>query len=201
LKFNTQTAAWLGAHIWGFTVYAAGAAALFEESGRFLALRFLARRTGDPGTAVAYGIGHGGAEAIIVGAVAQAQSIAFAMLLNAGKFEATLGGKVPPAMLAKLRDTLSHLDLATALVGGMERIWALLLQIALSLLVWRAVERGQARWLLAALALHFGIDSFGALYQKGALSLVLTEGVVTAVGLALLIIFVANLPRHKAAAA
>ena len=197
LKHNPVTSAWLGSHPFGFAAYAAGAAALFEETGRFLAMRFLVKPTGDPGTALAYGIGHGGMEAIVVGALAQASSLFMAVMLNLGKLDAMLGGKVPPATLAKMRDGYVHLDFATALLGGAERIWALLIQIALSLLVWRAVSRRQVHWFLAALAAHAGIDTLGALYQKGQVSLVVTEAVVTGVGVLLLIFFLVKLPRRQ----
>ena len=192
IKLNAVTAAWLGSHIWGFVAYAAGAAALFEETGRLLALRFLAKRTGDAGTAVAYGIGHGGFESIVVGAVAQAGGLFMAIMLNMGKLDTMFTHKIPSATIAKL---YAHLDFVTALLGGIERISALLLQIALSLLVWRAVTTGKARWFFAALALHAGVDSVAALFQKGQISFFAVEGIVGAVGVALLVFFLAKLPR------
>ena len=197
LRANPATSAWLMSHTWGFVLYAVSAAAIFEETARLIAFRLFIRRTGDAGTAVSYGIGHGGAESIIVGALAQVQMMAFAFLLNTGKFAATLGGKMPPSAIAKLRVSLIHLDFFTALTGSVERICAVLLQIALSLLVWRAVERKDWRWFVAALLLHAGVDSSAALYQRGALPLAVVEGIVFAVGLALLIFFVAGLPPRR----
>ena len=198
LKANPVTSAWLMHHTWGFMLYAAGAAAIFEETGRLIAFRFFAKRTGDAGTAVSYGIGHGGAESIIIGGLGQAQSIVFALLLNAGKLRSTLGAKLPPAAYAKIHDALIHLDFPTALIGGGERVAAILLQIALSLLVWRAVERKDWRWFAAALLLHAGMDSLAALYQHGALSLMVVEGIVFAVGAVLLVFFIVRLPPRKA---
>jgi uncharacterized membrane protein YhfC len=198
LKANPVTSSWLLHHTWGFVAYAVGAAAVFEETGRLIAFRFFTKRTGDAGTAVAYGIGHGGAEAIIVGALAQAQMMVFGLLLSSGKLQAAIGAKLPPATFAKLRDSLIHLDFPTAIAGGIERVAAILLQVALSLLVWRAVERGDWRWFAAALLLHAGVDSTAALYQRGALPLTVVEGIVFAVGLALLFFFIAKLPSRKA---
>ncbi len=200
LKLNPVTSAWLKSSTWGFVVYGAGAAALFEETGRFLAMRFFVKRTGDAGTAVAYGIGHGGAEALIVGALAQMQILTFAVMQNAGALDVILGKKVPPAALAKLHEALAHLNFMTALVGGIERISALLIQVALSLLVWRAVSRRQSRWFFAALAAHAGVDSVAALFQKGQVSLFATESFVAAVGVSLLIFFLIKLPRKEIAA-
>ncbi|HEX3674419.1 MAG TPA: YhfC family glutamic-type intramembrane protease [Rhizomicrobium sp.] len=198
LKANPTTSAWLLHNTWGYVVYGVSAAALFEETGRLIAFRFFAKRTGDAGTGVSYGIGHGGAESIIIGALGQAQAIVFALLLDAGKLQGTLGAKLPPATYAKIRDSLLHLNFLIGIAGGFERIAALLLQIALSLLVWRAVERREWRWFLAALLLHAGVDTFAALGQRGALSVVTVEIVVYAVGLVLLVFFLAKLPRRPA---
>ena len=197
LKHNPVTSAWLRTHAWGFVVYAAGAAALFEETGRFLAMRLFAKRTGDPGTAVAYGIGHGGVEAILVGALAQMASLFMAVMLNFGRLDAMLAYSIPPAALVKLHASYAHLDFATALVGGMERVCALLIQIALSLLVWRAVSRKEARWFFLALAAHAGVDCLGAMYQKEMISLFATESIAAAIGAVLLVFFLVKLPRRQ----
>ena len=198
LKHNPVTSAWLGSHIWGYAAYAAGAAALFEETGRYLALRLFAKRTADPGTAVAYGIGHGGVESIIVGALGQISSLFLAVMLNFGRFDAILAHRVSPAVLAKLHAGYAQLSFATALVGGMERVCALLIQIALSLLVWRAISRKEARWFFVALAAHAGIDSIAALAQKGAVSVFVTESIVAGIGVLLLVVFLVKLPRRQA---
>jgi uncharacterized membrane protein YhfC len=197
LKHNPVTSAWLRAHSWGFVVYASGAAALFEETGRFLAMRLFVRRTGDPGTAVAYGIGHGGVESTLVGGLALTASLFMAVMLNLGRFDAILAHRIPPAALVKLHAFYAHLDFGTALVGGMERVCALLIQIALSLLVWRAVSRREARWFFLALAAHAGVDSLGAMYQKRMISLFLTESIAAAIGAVLLVFFLVKLPRRQ----
>jgi uncharacterized membrane protein YhfC len=199
LKLNPTTSNWLGHHVWGFVVYAVSAAALYEETGRYLALRFFVKRVGNPGTAVAYGIGHGGAESIIV-ALLQAWNLSFALMLNTGTLNAMLGAKLPAATIAKMRDALIHLDFATAAMGGVERICAVLIQIAMSLLVWRAVERRQLRWFVFALLAHAGIDTVPALYQKGQVSAFAAESVVFALGAALLLFYIVKLPRRMAAA-
>jgi len=198
LKFNPVTSAWLGSHPWGFAAYGAGAAALYEETGRYMAMRLFVKRAGDPGTAVSYGIGHGGAESIIVGALGQISAIVMAVMLNMGTLDAVLGSKVPAAALAKIHAQFAHLNFALALAGGFERVWALLIQIALSLLVWRAVARKQIRWYFAAMAMHFTLDFPAALTQKGVISIFTVEIYVTLIGLCLLVFFFVKLPRRSA---
>jgi uncharacterized membrane protein YhfC len=199
LQLNPTTSGWLNHHVWGFVLYVVSAAALYEETGRYLAMRFFVKHAGNPGTAVAYGIGHGGAENIIV-ALMQTWSLSLALMLNAGKLDAMMGSRLSAATMTKTRDCLIHLDFASAAGGGVERVCAILIQIAMSLLVWRAVERRQWRWFVLALVTHAGIDSVAALHLKGQVSLFATEGVVFAIGAALLLFFVVKLPRRMEAA-
>jgi uncharacterized membrane protein YhfC len=197
LKHNPATAAWFAANPYGFAAYAAFAAALFEETGRYLAMRLLVKRVDDPGTAVSYGIGHGSIESILVG-VSQAGAVVLARMLNMGTLNTLLANKLPAAAIAKIHDQLSGLDFPLALTGGVERICALLIQIALSLLVWRAVARKDLRWFWAAIFAHAGIDSLAALAQRGIVPMMVTESFVAAIGLGLLVFFLIKLPRRPA---
>jgi uncharacterized membrane protein YhfC len=171
LAMNPATAAWFKEYKIAFAIYAALAAGLFEETGRFVGLRFLARRRDGLGTGVGYGIGHGGAESIIIGGLALLQFLVLAILINLGQFDTLLASKVPAATLEQLRDTLVHLTFLKALAGGVERGSALVFQVALSLLVWRAVERRSVGYFLAAVLLHAGFDFPAALLQAGLIHL------------------------------
>jgi uncharacterized membrane protein YhfC len=198
LKANPTTAAWLHAHGIAFALYGCLAAGLFEEVGRYLGMRFLVKPTGNPGTAVAYGIGHGGVEAVLIGAVAAAQAFVFATMLNAGRLDSALAAALTPDVLAHLRAGLEHLSIATVAAGALERLIALLIQIALSLLVWRAVERRHLGLLALAVALHAVIDFPAGLVQAGLMPTYLVEGLLLIVGAALLAFFVRGLPSKPA---
>jgi uncharacterized membrane protein YhfC len=196
LKYNPVTAAWMKANSWGFIVYGAGAAALYEETGRYIAMRLFVKRVGDPGTAVSYGLGHGGVESILVGALGQITAIVMALLSNAGILQKVI---TDHAALVKIQTGLVQADFTLALLGGFERVWALLIQIFCSLLVWRAVARKDLRWFVLALTAHFSIDSVAAATQRGLLTVQTTEAIVAAVGIVLLALFVVKLPRKSAA--
>jgi uncharacterized membrane protein YhfC len=193
LKLNPLTAAWFGGHPWGYAVYGAGAAALYEETGRYLAMRFFVKPAGDPGTAVSYGLGHGGAEAIVI-SLAQISGLIMAVLLYLGKLDAVMAHKLSPDALAKIHQSFAHLTFGMALVGGIERVCALLIQIALSLLVWRAVSKKQIGWYFLALAVHFSIDFPAALTQRGVIPIFATEAYVWVIGAVLLGAFLIKLP-------
>lgn len=198
LKTNPTTAAWLQTHHSAFALYGCLAAGLFEEVGRYLGMRLLVRPTGNPGTAVAYGLGHGGIEEILIGAVAAAQLFVFATLLNAGRLETMLAPALSPDALAHLRATLEDLSIATVMSGAVERLIAVLIQIALSLLVWRAVERRHLGILALAVALHALIDFPAGLVQAGLIPAFFVETLLLVGGAFLFAFFLRELPRKAA---
>ena len=198
LKANPASAAFFRVHHLAFAVYGSLAAGLFEETGRYLGLRYAVRPAGNPGTALAYGIGHGGAESIIIGGLAIAQGIAFALLLNAGKLDSTLSAlHLPSATATRLREGLLNLTPGLSLVAGFERLIALTAQIGLSFLVWNAVETKRT-WLVGvAILLHMFTDFGAALLQAGLLkSVALAEGWAF-LGLAVIVAVARQLDKPK----
>jgi uncharacterized membrane protein YhfC len=194
LKLNPATAAWLTGSPILYAIYGCLAAGLFEEVGRYLGMRFLVRPTGNPGTAVAYGIGHGGIESILIGALVIGQTFVLALMLNAGTLDTALGPSTTPAVLAQLRTSLEQLSVLPVVLGCLERLISVLVQIGFSLVVWRAVEERRVSWLVLAIALHAVVDFPAMLFQIGWLSLVTTETIITAIGAALAIQFLRYLP-------
>jgi uncharacterized membrane protein YhfC len=201
LKANAATAAWLHAHAFAYALYGCAAAALFEETGRYLGMRYLVRATGNPGTAVAYGIGHGGLESILIGGLGMAQAFVFATMLNSGQLDATLGRALAPDALASLRAGLEHMSVVTAGLSALERLIALLIQIGLSLVVWRAVEARRPAWLALALLLHAAVDFPAGLAQAGGLPMTFVEGLLLIVGAVLAAFFLYALPPKRSALA
>jgi uncharacterized membrane protein YhfC len=169
LRANPATTAWFTTHRLAYAAYGIAAAALFEEAGRVIALQFLAKRTIGPGAGLAYGIGHGGLESILIGVLPQARALYMAWMLNAGRFGEIAAGYSPIAR-QQIVSELDALTFLSAAYAGIERLTALLIQIALSLIVWRAVS--QRRWALIALAivLHAAADAPAALLQAGYLA-------------------------------
>jgi len=195
LVINPTTAAWFNAHKIGIVVYGALAAGIFEETARLFGMSLLARK--EEGTGVAYGIGHGGAESILIGALGLVSSIALAVLLNQGKLQSVLA-HAPPGTVEKVQTQLVHLTFVTALAGGVERASALVLQIALSLLVWRAVKNKQPLFYIAAIFAHALFDTPAALIQTGFLHLGTwtIEGGYAALAALLLIVLLPRLPAR-----
>ena len=72
-----------------YAVYGGLMAALFEETGRYIAMRFLVKPLDFP-NAFMYGAGHGGVEAMLLCGVASISNIAGAVMINSGTMSAQL---------------------------------------------------------------------------------------------------------------
>ena len=177
-------------NIWYYALYGGLMAGLFEETGRFLAMKYLLKK--EPSTAlpgIAYGIGHGGAEMLFVFGVTMVSYLAMAVMVNTGQAD-TLLSQAPAeaqaqAQVSEQIDKLVASKPGDYLLGLWERASALILQVSLSVLVWLAVRKG-GRWLWlfpAAILLHAGVDAGTVLLSKSA-DMVVIELLVLAEALA-----------------
>ncbi len=132
-------------------------AGICEEGARLLVLLFLARHVRGWRAGLQYGAGHGGIEAIIFGLLAAVNTVA---LLASGSASG-LAQSLPPEALEQLNAAQAAFWSTSPLlplVGGLERVFAITLQIAMAVLVVRAVTHRQPIFFLAAIALHTLID-------------------------------------------
>lgn len=128
-----------------YSAFLAITAALFEELGR-LGFFKLFRRNPNWENAVAFGIGHGGIEAILlVGFTMAVNSIFLVMLALDVPLE------LPPETLAALTETSPFMFL----LGGIERLLVLPVHVAFSILVVAGIARRQYGYIGMAIFAHF----------------------------------------------
>lgn len=158
-------------NVWYYALYGGMAAGIFEETGRFLAMKFLLKKEPSSAlTGVAYGMGHGGVEMMIVFGITMISNVAVAAMINAGQADAIIS-KAPAESQALVQAQLAQMESLTAgtlLIGLWERISALILQIGLSVMVWTAARKG-GKWLWlfpAAILLHFLVDGSAVILSK-----------------------------------
>ena len=164
-------------NIWYYALYGGLAAGVFEETGRFLAMKFLLKKEpAEARTAVAYGAGHGGVEMMIIFGLSMISNLAIAAMINGGQTEMLLGS-APADARAQVEAQFAQLETTTVgtyLLGLWERISALILQVGLSIMVWTAVRKG-GKWLWlfpAAILLHFLVDGAAVVLSKSASAMV-----------------------------
>jgi uncharacterized membrane protein YhfC len=156
-----------------YAIYGGLAAGVFEETGRFLSMKFLMKKESSaPLPGIAYGIGHGGVEMLIIFGITMINNLVISALINSGQTD-VIFSKVPDEAVEQLRsqlDQLQTIGAGTLIIGIWERFSALVLHLGLSLMVWVAVRKG-GKWLWlfpAAIAVHAIVDTGAVLLQKSA---------------------------------
>lgn len=202
LGMNATTAGWL-ANPLTFVVYGALVAGVCEEVGRFIAMRMMWQRAApgtaaaDPssdGRALAYGIGHGGAEAWLVGVLVQFQWIVFAVLANRGQLDDHLTN-LPTESMMRVHLVLATLSPMMSGIFVLERLAALAFQIGLSVLMWRGVRAGWRGTLPLAIAVHALIELPATLFQARMLSLIAVDGIYVLLALVVAVVLVRQVRR------
>ncbi|WP_100404136.1 YhfC family glutamic-type intramembrane protease [Bacillus sp. FJAT-42315] len=109
-------------------------AGIFEGIARYIAMKYFMKnhRAWDDG--IVFGIGHGGIEAVLF-----------------------LGMS---ALTSLFSPTMWLMHGTDYFIGGIERLFAILLHVGLSILVLKGVASGQIKYLLYAIVIHGMIDSF-----------------------------------------
>lgn len=165
-----------------YAIYAGLMAGIFEEAGRYIAFKTFLKKYEDRENAISYGLGHGGIECIIVLGFTMVQNFMYAQLINAGQVEEMYASITDTESLNTLKEfteSISNITTTDCIWAGVERISAIILQVALSVLVFQAVKAAEKRYFLViAIALHTIIDIFAVLYQQGITSVAVTEVII-----------------------
>lgn len=172
-----------------YALYGGLMAGLFEETGRFLSMKFLLKKDNNH-TALAYGLGHGGMEVIMIFAMSMFSMALMAIMSNMGKIDLLLA-KTPddPAAMAQIDavlDSVRSTKPVSYFIGLWERCSAMVLQISLSVLVFTAVRKGgRFIWLYpVAILLHALVDGI-AVMMSGQVSNVVIEIVIMSMAIAI----------------
>ena len=162
-----------------YMLYGALMAGIFEETGRFLAYKLVLKKRTNRETAISYGIGHGGFEAVYILAATGINNFVYAGIINAGQFPALLdqlkaaGQDTSP--IESLPEQLAAFGIADIGLPILERVFAVMFHIALSILVFYAVKNGKIWMYFLAVILHALLDAPAALYQQGVIGIAATE--------------------------
>lgn len=147
-------------NIWLYGLYGGLAAGIFEETGRFVAFKWILKKyRADDRTALMYGAGHGGFEAMYILGLGMISNLSLAILMNTGGTEILFAG-LPATETATVQATLITLAETPAplyLVGIVERLAAVVAHLSLSVFVWFAVKRNFLLFPIAIL-MHAFLD-------------------------------------------
>jgi len=153
-----------------YIIYGILMAGIFEETARFISFKILKRKHNGIGTGLAYGVGHGGIEAVIIVGLAMTNNIIFSIIINSGNLE-TITGALQGEVLEQVNTQITALQTTSPhlfLLGGIERIFAICIQISLSIIVFYSVYGNNKLWLYPfSILLHAIIDIPASAMQVG----------------------------------
>ncbi len=165
-----------------YVLYGALAAGIFEETARLFGFSVLLRKDRYRECSIAYGIGHGGIEAIVT------LGVTYLTYLLLQLFPANLDA----ATAEVLSGAYEQITVPVILFAMLERLSAIMAHIGLSVLVFAAArKRGRFFLFPVAILLHAVLDVPAALYQQGLLTILPLEIITFVLGALLLIIGIA----------
>jgi uncharacterized membrane protein YhfC len=126
-------------------------AALFEEGGRYIVMRLFLKNRQRTNDGIAFGIGHGGIEAILLVGINYLAVLFMNIDVGSG-----------PLIMA----------------AGAERIFTMVLHISWSVMVMRSVRNKKLGWLLIAFGLHTVVDTGVLLIQNLGVSTFAIEAII-----------------------
>ena len=153
-----------------FVLYGIMMAGLFEECGRYIVLKYIMKKNRTRENSVLYGIGHGGIEILAVLLPSIITFLAVAVMFSAGDTENALRTlniteETAAAALPAVQAAAAF-DYTMMAMNVMERLFALLLHIGLTVIVFYGVVNARKACLPLAILLHMLMDTCPALYQR-----------------------------------
>ena len=171
-------------------------AGLFEETGRYLAFRFVLKNQLETKNALAYGVGHGGFEAIALVGLTYINNLVIALAINNGSFDQTMA----PALGANaeaMKNQFINLTPSIFALGGIERFLTILAHIGMSLLVYYAVRYRKPLFYFLALLAHTVLNFGAVMLSQTPNGMVLAE-VYILVFAALSVLLIVRSPQIEA---
>jgi uncharacterized membrane protein YhfC len=142
-------------------------AGLCEETARYVGYRWLAKKARAYRDALMLGAGHGGTEAIILGSLS---GLAFISMAAARQTDLAARGLSGQTLALAQQQIAAYWSAAwyMALLGAVERLFAVTIQVSLAVLVLQVFARQDWRWLVVAIGYHLIVDGMAVVgvYSK-----------------------------------
>lgn len=175
-----------------YVIYGVLAAAVFEETARYFVFRFIQRkRQLEFKDALAYGLGHGGIEMIVVGLLSLLNL--FVLYQAVIQHQDQITSLLPQATIESIANT----PVWSPYILVLERFMALAAQMMLTFWVWKAVSQHNYRLFVGALAFHALIDLAPAMSQVGWISSPILVEVIVLLNILVLAYFTYRLLKEK----
>lgn len=200
LVFFTPVGETIFNNMWLYAVYGGLAAGVFEETGRFLSMKWLKKKHNEENTDLIYGAGHGGIEVLLVLGLTMVQYLIFSLMINTGRTEEILAplDAVNRAAAEEVFSTLANQVPWSSLLAPVERVIAVVLHMSLSVLVWQSAVRPGKLWLYpVAILIHAAADASAVILTRLGLPAILVECWLVLIDIAV-VLFARSVRRNGA---
>lgn len=152
-------------------------AGVFEETARYNLFKFILKNTRSWKEGILVGLGHGGIEAVLLGVLAV---IGFVTMIGYRSIDLSTVPSIPADQLELARQQVEaywSTPWYMALMGFVERIFAICLHVGLSVMVLYAVVYSKPIWFWLALLWHAFVDAV-AVYVGQEVGILALEGII-----------------------
>lgn len=151
-----------------YAIFLGLTAGILEEIGRLVGFESGLKKERSWLDGVAFGLGHGGIEAILFAGIVSIQNIFVIFSLNNGTFNENLIGASEETVRAIYEST----TIMSVLYGGIERISAIIMHIGFTLIVLYGINKCKRNiYLIIAILLHAIVDTVVVIAQQIGLSI------------------------------
>lgn len=183
IVWDNPVSQFINGNIIAYVLYGACMAGIFEECGRYVVIKFLMKKNKSRENMVMYGIGHGGIEVWAISLMTVVSLLAVAIVIQGQGIENALPllgvtGDIPENMVGSVAAAISsaaNFGAVNGVLTVLERVGAMAVHISLTVVVAYGITSGQRKYLPLAILAHAGGDLLPALYQRGAVTMLVTE--------------------------
>jgi uncharacterized membrane protein YhfC len=168
-------------HIIPYFIVLAVTAGLFEETARYVFAGSFLKKQRAFRDALAFGLGHGFCEVILLTGMAQINNIIYTVMINNGTFS-TITSTLPAAKRQQLLAAMLAVKPEMIYIGVLERVFAVTFHVFATVLIFKALREHKIRYYFWALAAHALLD-FGAVSLSHYGNIWISEGFTFVVAL------------------
>ena len=168
ISIDHPVSRFLFAHPVIISLVTAAFAGVFEETGRLFAFKTILRKRKNKETSISYGIGHGGFEVMLILGYSYIMNIVYGIMMNTGTIQTLIDETLAKApnqydAIVELMNDVATFGIFNIFAGAFERVFAVLLHIGASIIVFYACKN-KKMWLYPlAIVIHTSLDFVAAL--------------------------------------
>lgn len=158
-------------------IVGAFSAGLFEETARYGGLSLLKKKGLRWADAVAFGIGHGGIESILLVGLTQVSNVITSIMIRTGALHSMMASGIGEK-IGEIESVYLNTSPALFFASGLERILVMPVHICLSVLVCLAIIKKKPILLIISILLHTLVNVPAVFAQVYSLNIWMIEGIL-----------------------